>query len=195
MIILEGPDHIGKTTVAKRICEFTGWKYEHLGVPDKDWDYFIDYLCRLRPNTVWDRFHLGGWVYGHQLGLHKHELTEDRMYLITNFINKVAHYTTIILYTEKWFWLENHLLSLPKKELYSHEEILEVNDCYYALSIGNFNSDQGKKVKCCDIAFDVSENKFPTDKEIKEWISYSQKKQSANGSKTSLNKEKSYGLD
>src|SRR5438045_2741728 len=71
MFILEGPDHVGKTTAAKRLVELAharGLKqvsYRHMSRPPEDFDYFGDYLKMMTdPWIVQDRFHYGGLVYG-----------------------------------------------------------------------------------------------------------------------------------
>ncbi len=64
MIILEGPDSSGKTTLAQSF-ERKGYKYHHMGPPRHDClrESYIAYATHLN-NTVFDRSHLGEQVYG-----------------------------------------------------------------------------------------------------------------------------------
>lgn len=69
LIILEGPDGAGKSTLAARISELTGAKLLHKGPPERDLisEYTLD-LQWYRPGSgvdvVCDRWHLGEEVYG-----------------------------------------------------------------------------------------------------------------------------------
>lgn len=68
LIILEGPDGSGKTTLAHELVRGHGFKYKHHGPPQKD--PLCEYLETLTQveneggNWVVDRFHLGEQVYG-----------------------------------------------------------------------------------------------------------------------------------
>lgn len=68
LIIIEGPDKAGKTTLAKQIEERLGYRYVHFGAPGKDpaQDY-ADFLLNLKEPTVCDRFLYGEKVYGPML--------------------------------------------------------------------------------------------------------------------------------
>ncbi|MBQ6631024.1 MAG: hypothetical protein IJH55_02680, partial [Romboutsia sp.] len=58
-IILEGPDGIGKSTLAYYIVNKYGFEYNHF--PSADYDTHINALYK--DNTVFDRFHIGELVY------------------------------------------------------------------------------------------------------------------------------------
>lgn len=65
LIVIEGPDKTGKTTLAKAIAEQLGYEYKHFSAPKgSPADEYIDFLLKLRRPTVCDRFHLGELVYG-----------------------------------------------------------------------------------------------------------------------------------
>ncbi len=65
IIILEGPDGGGKSTLAKTLVE-NGWRYEHCGPPEElaatYWTHRVE-QAREGP-VVFDRLHLGSYVYG-----------------------------------------------------------------------------------------------------------------------------------
>jgi len=86
VIILEGPDGSGKTTLAREL-EKGGFKYEHEGPTPDNVNAFKYYLRTLlialdqEQPVVFDRFHLGAWVYGPLLR-NRVELTDDELTLL-----------------------------------------------------------------------------------------------------------------
>lgn len=69
-IILEGSDNVGKSTFAQLLSKLTGLPVRHMTKPDKTFDF--DYVRKYRAEApaIFDRFHLGGLVYGYYLNLH-----------------------------------------------------------------------------------------------------------------------------
>ena len=88
MIIIEGPDNVGKTTAAEGLARFMGepWHRIHMSKPADDFDYFRDYMERFESNAVYDRFHFGGLIYGHLLGLHPESLTPRRFDILCRYL-------------------------------------------------------------------------------------------------------------
>lgn len=93
MIIVEGSDHVGKTTFCKKLVDEmkrqgVDSKYEHMSRPKSDFDYFGDYMTQLHGGQVYDRFHYGAYVYGAMLRLHPTEgFTLQSMRLVSRFIH------------------------------------------------------------------------------------------------------------
>jgi thymidylate kinase len=57
LIVIEGPDKTGKTTLAKAIAEQLGYEYKHFSAPKgSPADEYIDFLLSLKRPTVCDRF-------------------------------------------------------------------------------------------------------------------------------------------
>lgn len=68
MIILEGPDRVGKTTLAHKLTEAIKGTYVHFSrLPDSFHRYF-DYLPYIKPLNVLDRFHMSEPVYASARG-------------------------------------------------------------------------------------------------------------------------------
>jgi hypothetical protein len=65
LIVIEGADKTGKTTLAKAISKQLGFEYVHFSAPKgPPADEYLDFLLNLKKPTVCDRFHLGELVYG-----------------------------------------------------------------------------------------------------------------------------------
>lgn len=69
VIILEGPDGAGKTTVARALCKLTGYDETHLSAPVGETAYelcarHLAEVLETGRNTVFDRFHLSEPIYG-----------------------------------------------------------------------------------------------------------------------------------
>ena len=65
LIVIEGPDKAGKTTLAKKIASDYGLDYAHFGPPGDDpAREYIDFLLKLKHVTVCDRFFVGELIYG-----------------------------------------------------------------------------------------------------------------------------------
>ena len=60
IIVVEGADKTGKTTLAKDLADHLGWEYKHFGPPGPDpaLDY-VTFLRDLKTPVVCDRFFLG----------------------------------------------------------------------------------------------------------------------------------------
>lgn len=66
LVIIEGPDNTGKTTLAKKLVEKFDLEYIHCSKPKTDNPYleYCDLADSIKKPTVLDRAHLGEYVYG-----------------------------------------------------------------------------------------------------------------------------------
>ena len=129
MLILEGADHLGKTTLAKSLK----LRYEHMGIPESGFDYYRDYLYPITPHVVADRFHLGAMVYGHLLKLHpvcpEFQSIHDAVdYEIKRDCNM------FVIYTSDESWYHDHLTKGGKDEAYKVADIMKANRLFPAIA-------------------------------------------------------------
>lgn len=86
MLIIEGSDCLGKTTLAKKIVVKMMEKgyptvYSHMTRPNESiFDFFLNYKKILNPCAVQDRFHLGGLAYHHD------KITPQKLQIINAWI-------------------------------------------------------------------------------------------------------------
>lgn len=168
-LILEGPDHIGKTTVAWHLYRKYDYRIHHMGVPTPDWDYEKDYLDRLPKlrvvTRVYDRFHLGALVYGRFLRLHStNGWSWKTMTRIMQVISS-ANIPVVIMYTSNSNWLENLLRIKGKTEKFNVKQILGANEIYQMLAHARIG---GRDF--CQFAWDVKDGKYPEKETIEAWI-------------------------
>ena len=73
MLIVEGNDCLGKTTVVNKLCTILDERYnlavvpQHFGLLPTSWDYFNDYVPFINSRVVMDRFIMSEVVYGYGL--------------------------------------------------------------------------------------------------------------------------------
>ena len=133
MIIIEGADCTGKTTLAKEICERTGLLYKHMGPPEEyaDFDHILWYDKNSKFPAVWDRFHLGEHTYG-ALRLSKRGSLDQQ--LVVRGLLGARGATVVILYSESDEWLRAKFLESKKAEMYSADQVLSINAMYRLLA-------------------------------------------------------------
>lgn len=158
-LILEGPDNIGKTTAAQTLVKMTGWSYHHMTKPPDEWDYHHDYLARIQPERIWDRFHLGGWVYGELLQLHRTKYTQHTLKSLIAELRKLGA-RTILMFAHNFSWFEDHIDANPKEEMFSRENVIAANARYRSMANYRF----------ADIIWDVSDRGFPSQRDMENWL-------------------------
>ena len=171
MLVIEGSDCLGKTTLAKKIVEKVmnrGYPaiYSHMGRPNEQiFDFFLSYKKMLNPCAVQDRFHLGGLCY------HSNRIFPRQLQIINSWIRSVGG-LIIVLYAGDEQRYEQRIREDERENLLSWPILCEGNKIfkYYAQ-----NQD-------CDYKFDILPNpafnytqpNFVLDEDIeiitREWI-------------------------
>ena len=165
MIIVEGPDHVGKTTFCK-LLQFkmhqTGHLAQllHMSKPPDDFDYYQGYLRELRPGNVYDRFHYGAYVYGATVGLHPvTRWSFAKMELVHRYIHLQGG-LVVLLYAPDDVWYSQHL-DTGKDEMFDKSSILKANLAFQSID----SLVDGSKLRTRpDATWRVGPDKFPNDK-------------------------------
>ncbi len=104
MLIIEGPDNIGKTTLCHKLVRFLGevgpWQYRHSKKPPETWDYPESYFEHMSRFMVMDRFHMSEIVYSHARG-DKHQLQPWAYKLIDAMLRQFGGFTVVLSSTDE----------------------------------------------------------------------------------------------
>lgn len=174
MLVIEGSDNLGKTTLAKKIVR----RVSEMGYPvvyswmtrpnEQLFDFFLDYKKMMNPYAVQDRFHLGGLAY------HQDKITPQKLAIINGWIRSVGG-LIIVLYAEDEKWYEEHIKADTRKNILDISTMCRGNkyfkwcakhgDCDFSFNIfpGTFLRDNVNFV-----------SDFDMDELIGEWINHRQ---------------------
>lgn len=153
MLIIEGSDNLGKTTLANeiliqanRLYKGLNFSYKHMSRPGEDFDFFHDYYRMIKSSkvtTVQDRFHLGGLVW------HENKITAASLRVIEGWIR--ANYgLVVILYTDNHSGYRKMLEVDNREQMFGVHKMCQANIEYATMAQGN----SLYKVQC-DIAVPV----------------------------------------
>ena len=154
MIVIEGPDGVGKTTAARELCRMNGLAYHHLGPPGRDFDHVGFYLAAIDPAALWDRFHLGEEAYGH-LGISKRGTWLQR--LTVRDALEQARACVIVMYASDPASLRP---KAPSVELYPEILIRAVNARYQEIA---------ETTTWATITHDVTARGWPDSSVLESW--------------------------
>ena len=132
MIIVEGPDFVGKTTLCRKLTGILGGHgvpavYQHFTRLPSCWDYYWDYLPYIQRTTVMDRFHLSEWAYAHARG-EVSPLTPEKMALLGARLTDAGAVVVVVTATEDRLKHEHAVQG--DDEMYRLETILRANTWY-----------------------------------------------------------------
>lgn len=127
MILLEGVDRTGKTTVATALMKLLpGWSFVHQTKPDcHPFKYGMQRVVNSHPRVVMDRLHWSNYVYGHTYKGSQDLLTEHE-WRITELA--LASRGTMVVYMHDD--IEGILGRWGKGEMYPPTEIPQLLDHY-----------------------------------------------------------------
>lgn len=159
MLIIEGADHLGKTTAAKALVKLAAdhrrypiW-YAHMSRPNEAFDFLHDYQDMSSKFAVQDRFHLGGLVW------HKDKITPNSLKIIEGRLMALGS-VCIVFYTSDEDWYKE-ALSHGKDEMFSPDVIMAANRRFRYLA---------EHTVWSDFMCDVRDGQFPCEVTLLRWL-------------------------
>ena len=143
MLIIEGPDLVGKTTLCnellKRLTSEEGartygqWPaiYGHFSRLPAGWNYFKSYLPYITRYTVMDRFHVSELVYG-GVTRGKTHISPGGLRLLEALLTLAGSYTVLVTASDAF--IERRFADKKRDEMFKLEQILAVNARYKLLA-------------------------------------------------------------
>lgn len=163
MLIIEGPDNVGKTTAAQRICAATGWGYHHMSRPSDSFDHLGGYLEQVSTWRVFDRFHLGAFTYGQTLSNVPQNTHVTRLLAVMRLLRFMGN-PTVIVYSSSDAWLLEKIEASERAEMYHKDQIMVVNEVYRWMAKGHLRG-----TPFADWAHDVASLGYPSDAQLETW--------------------------
>jgi hypothetical protein len=125
MLIIEGSDCLGKSTIVKAISDKLmepGCRHYtcHMSRPDDSFNFFTDYANMMGVNTIQDRFHLGALAY------HENTYTPAERTIIEGRLLMEGS-VIVVLYAADFRWYENHIEADTRGNLLSRDKLCEAN--------------------------------------------------------------------
>jgi hypothetical protein len=158
MIVVEGPDNVGKTTACRRLAEMTGWPVEHHGPPTRG---LVETFEDARGDVILDRAHLGNLVY--QGLLHAGGPFDMREFLrVAAQMSRRG--TVVCLHAMSPAWYHERL-DPSRSEEHGPETRWRANNAFVLVSRMTLHG-----VQLVDVPHDLCEDGWPTDDHLRDWI-------------------------
>lgn len=158
MLIIDGPDNIGKTTLcnklmglANEINPFDGieFKVSHMTRPNEGFNFFTDYKPMINIYNIQDRFHFGAIAYHDPC-----PYNQDQLKFIESWLYRLGSMIIIVLPASSIYY-KTRLDISKRKEMFSVKTNMKAYNTYYY--IVNNCLDDGMSV-CYDEVIDVNLN-------------------------------------
>jgi hypothetical protein len=148
MLIIEGADLLGKTTLCRRLlAELPGHEYAHLSRPDPGFDHFWGYMGRCSPQLVQDRFHMSEAAYA-MATARGSMLTPEVYRLVDGQLRSMGAYTVLLTAHDEL--LRRRCLEADRPEMFDTDTIVRANGWFGKLSTPRATA------YTCDVDYRVS---------------------------------------
>lgn len=138
MLILEGADLTGKTTLARTLAsrleeQCLGHMRLHLTRPPKDFDFYRGHVDKISRDVIWDRFHMSMLAYRRH-DEYPSDLTPLKYSLVDAAVRLIGGFTVVL--TADTSVIESRWANNKKQELYDLPHVLDVNATYGDIASG-----------------------------------------------------------
>jgi thymidylate kinase len=136
MLIIEGTDKLGKTTLCKtlqkKIMDTCGEDvpYTHYGVRPRNFDFYNDYSKRIQPWTIADRFHYSEYAYEKAQGKEP-RYSQEVLEMLCGEVLSVGGFVVLLISSTDF--LMKCLKSVPD-EIFENSILYRVNTLYKCLA-------------------------------------------------------------
>lgn len=160
MLIIEGSDHLGKTTAAKALVKQAAVdrrypiRYAHMSRPNDTFDFLHDYQDMASKFAVQDRFHLGGIVW------HKGKFTINSLKIVEGRLQALGS-VCVVLHTSDEEWYRHVLTTQGKVEMFDIDTIMEANRKFKTIA---------EYQAWVDFIYDIKDGQFPDAGELESWL-------------------------
>lgn len=166
MFIIEGADHLGKTTLAHKVVDEAVRQgipafYSHMGRPPEGFDWLNHYRLRMQTYAVQDRFHLGSLIW------HEGVMNQAKLRLIEGWLYSQASFILVMTGERNWYlsWLDTD----NRDQLFDRDKIKDANTIYTFMALKTVD------IQFCRPTIDThyqirSEDGFPDDEQISDWV-------------------------
>ena len=169
MLVIEGSDCLGKTTLAKAIVH----KVSELGIPvvyswmgrpnEEKFNFFHAYKDMMNPCAVQDRFHLGGLAY------HKDKISLWRLQIINAWIRSIGG-LIVVLYAGDEQRYKKRLEDDKRGNMLSIDKMCAGNNFFKKFNTkGGMDSDYAFNI-LPNPAFDYNNPNYVNDADIDELV-------------------------
>lgn len=133
MLIIEGPDLVGKTALAKRLearHEFQdrGMIYRHLSRLPPGFDTPWQYRSLMGRRTIYDRFHVSEPAYCYARGEASSQLSPEKVRLLDGWLRGLGAFTVLITADDDL--LRERHAKRAADEMYPVETVLRANEAF-----------------------------------------------------------------
>lgn len=165
MLIIEGCDQAGKTTLARECVKALSTKYDmpmmygHLDKPPRTWDKYWSYRELVCRHVVMDRFHMSHVAY-RAIDREPHDLTPLTYAMVDAEITLQAGLVVVLAPTNSFIkrrWEQAHP---QREEMYQLDHVLKVNDVFHEIICAE-DSWRGYRAKVDVSLFDDDLAAFP----------------------------------
>lgn len=170
MIILEGTDLVGKTTLAKRLVELLddrGYIYRHLSRLPDAFDRYHGYARLMSRCVVHDRFHMSEVVYSYARGDRSTKLCPETYRLVDAKLRLVPALTVVVTAADASLVARHR--ERAKDEMYDAELVLRANEAFKTIAQKGMFTYGDRRYNDMDVdVWLACTNDFPSEKHAME---------------------------